>query len=339
MTGVATATQHLRPLAIGEIIDRSASFWRKHWLPLFRLNLGFQLAGFAMLKAWELGIRQIAPAAVSSKQMTVLMQSQPEEAFRQLGISLGAGGGTGLVFVAVSFIAGVAASRYIWPAWLGQPVTVGESFARTLKSLPRTLSILLLTLLAPLLVLAVALAPSGALAIGAYQTLDTSPAATVVLALLAALLSGVALVGVVLWWILRFAVVHQVIALEDKGVWETFKRSGDLASGRIGKGFFSLVKWRLMVLITVGAAIIGAVSTLSSLPATLVQLIYGNALDPMNATPENVPQGLLIPLQLISVVAGAVVAPLSTVFTCVFYGDMRVRREGLDLELKMSELP
>ncbi|AKJ03040.1 hypothetical protein [Archangium gephyra] len=39
------------PLAIGEIIDRAATFWRKHFKTLFLLSLGFNLVSYIMTKA------------------------------------------------------------------------------------------------------------------------------------------------------------------------------------------------------------------------------------------------------------------------------------------------
>ena len=44
----------LRPLSLGEIIDRAATIWRTHWKALFKLFLGFQLATYVLMKGWEL---------------------------------------------------------------------------------------------------------------------------------------------------------------------------------------------------------------------------------------------------------------------------------------------
>jgi hypothetical protein len=41
----------------------------------------------------------------------------------------------------------------------------------------------------------------------------------------------------------------------------------------------------------------------------------------------------VVPAQLLQVIAGAAISPLYVVFQVIFYVDMRVRREGLDLEL------
>jgi hypothetical protein len=48
---------------------------------------------------------------------------------------------------------------------------------------------------------------------------------------------------------------------------------------------------------------------------------------------------MLVPAQLIQVFVGAMVGPLYVVFQVVFYLDMRVRREGVDLDLLAQRSP
>ena len=45
------APPDLRPLELGELIDRTISFWRAHLKPLFALGVGFQLVIYALSKA------------------------------------------------------------------------------------------------------------------------------------------------------------------------------------------------------------------------------------------------------------------------------------------------
>jgi hypothetical protein len=78
------------------------------------------------------------------------------------------------------------------------------------------------------------------------------------------------------------------------------------------------------------------VSIVGSLPALIIEGYYGRPFDPANADPDAVPQLLLVPAQLLSLVLGSIVAPLYAVAMGWFYVDMRMRREGLDLELKLG---
>ena len=91
-----------------------------------------------------------------------------------------------------------------------------------------------------------------------------------------------------------------------------------------------------MILVTVVSVILIAVSILSGLPALIVQFTYGNPLDPIAAAAHPVPQSLLVPAELLQVVGQAVFSPLGLVFYALFYLDMRVRREALDLEQRLE---
>src|SRR5207244_5838915 len=83
------AGMDLRPLTLGEVVDRSASLWRAHWKALFQLYLGFQLGEFVLLKAWEVITVRYFPIARGGQRMIEAFQSEPAEAVRQLAASMG----------------------------------------------------------------------------------------------------------------------------------------------------------------------------------------------------------------------------------------------------------
>ena len=76
---------------------------------------------------------------------------------------------------------------------------------------------------------------------------------------------------------------------------------------------------------------------MAGVPALTIQAIWGNVFDPMNQTPDLVPQTLLVPAQLLQIVAQALVAPLLGVAMTAFFIDTQVRREGLDLALALEQ--
>jgi hypothetical protein len=78
------------------------------------------------------------------------------------------------------------------------------------------------------------------------------------------------------------------------------------------------------------------VSLVSALPTLVLGLLYGANLTIGHTVDDVVPQLILVPVQLVQVVLGALVAPLFEALKVMFYVDMRVRREGLDLELKLA---
>jgi len=145
-------------------------------------------------------------------------------------------------------------------------------------------------------------------------------------------------VALVLWFLIRFVLASQVLAVEPLGAIASFKRTDALSSGRVGPGVMGLVKGRLTVLITILASILTLVSVVTGLPELVLRAVFGEL--SLFGTPTGVaPQALVVPAQLLQVVAGAVITPLYVVFQVVFYVDMRVRREGLDLELASSKDP
>jgi hypothetical protein len=109
-----------------------------------------------------------------------------------------------------------------------------------------------------------------------------------------------------------------------------------LISGRVGPGFLGWVKVRATILVTVVALLVFVVMLVSGLPALVVQVSYGNLFDPTHATPQAIPQGMLVPAELLEVLVQAVFSPMYIAFAGLFYADMRVRREGLDLELALE---
>ena len=86
-----------------------------------------------------------------------------------------------------------------------------------------------------------------------------------------------------------------------------------------------------LMFITAMGLIIFLVSLISGAPALIINAIYGNIFDPMNANPDAVPQILLVPAELLNIAAQALITPLYVAFQTSFYLDMRNRREGLDL--------
>jgi hypothetical protein len=82
-----------------------------------------------------------------------------------------------------------------------------------------------------------------------------------------------------------------------------------------------------------------AVTLVFGLPAIIVQFTFSNPMDPLAAVNNPVPQAVLVPAELLQVVGQALFSPLGFVLYALFYVDMRVRREGLDLERRLGGKP
>jgi hypothetical protein len=327
-------------MAMGELLDRAASFWRSHFKAIFQLNLGFQVAQYVTLKGYVFAMAAWFPLMQGGQKMAAAAKDDPAEMFRQMALAAVAMLGTLPVYALITWFAGVAVTRYTLPALLGQPHSLSDALARLRsRALASTAGFFLSLAWLAGVSLLVTLPGAGLMGLAIYLGTKGSVAASAALAIIGALAVGAGLVAAMLWYLLRFFLTAQVFAAEDLGVVAALRRSGELVSGRIGLGLANLVKMRATILISVMAIILTAVGLISGLPALVIQFAYGKPLDPANASPDAVPQALLIPAELLQVLAQSAVGPLFIIFGVLFYVDMRVRREGLDLEVKLDALP
>jgi hypothetical protein len=328
----------LRPLRMGELLDRAATFWRGHKWALFRMYLGFSLALYAVSKALQLALARWAPILRGgSASIAAASDATPEELLRLLAV------GGGLIAVAlllyswISWQAWVALSDYAVGGAMGRAPRVETSLRRAAaRAGTSTVSFLVSTIYALAAVVGF-MVPGTALAVGAAIVLPSGgPAVALVLTGVALAVAGALFAA--LWCVLRFLLTCQVVAIEDTGPFQAILRSGALIAGRIGPGLLDWVKVRATILVTVVVLLLMAVALVSGAPLMIIEVVYGNAFDPANADPNAVPEALRVPAELLQVVAQSFFSPLYVTFAAFFYLDMRVRREGLDLELKLERL-
>jgi hypothetical protein len=332
---VSPPLSDLRPLGLGEIIDRSATFWRKHLKHLFLLSFGFNLLTYILTKSLQLAMR----STLAMLQGATKGEGDMEAALLGYGQFLLMTAGMLVATFWLYWLSTLVVSRYVVPAQLGEPVAPAEGVRRGLNRLGTFTGAYALSLLWAVGANLLMVLPGGLVSVagGAMLALSSAPGLrmaggiVLVVGILLVMLGGLA--GL-LWYLLRFSLLGPVLAMEELSAVRAFRRSGELLSGRVEPGFLGRVRVRAMILVTVVSAILLAVSILSGMPALIVQFAYGNPLDPMNANP--VPQALLVPAELLQVMGQAVFSPLGLVFYALMYLDLRVRREGLDLERRLE---
>jgi len=336
----APSTPELRPLALGELIDRSATFWRAHLKPLFLLCLGFELVNYTLGKAALLLIERAFPALKGGPALQARANADPLGMLGEVGLSVLSLSTVALFIIWSYWVATMAVTRYVMGAHLGQPVRAMEGFQQAMRRIGPLSGAYVLSLLWALVVGIAMLLPGGAVAVGggvlAALKPDGGTVVGMVLVSVGLLLLGLGALGAFFWYFLRFALLAPVLAMEGQGALGAFRRSGRLVSGRVEPGLMGLVKMRAMVLLTVVSGILLAVSFVSGLPAWVVRFAYGNPFDPASASANPVPQALLVPVELLQVVGQSFFTPLGLVFSAMLYLDMRMRREGLDLERRLD---
>lgn len=327
----------LRPLALGELIDRSVTFWRGHLKPLFVLSLGYALVNYIATKATLQLTRWLTPMLYVTDKDAVAKEA-PLEMMGQAGLSLVLWCGLFTFLIWSYWLAMVASARYVLSAQLGTPVSPADGLRRSLSKVGAVTGAFLLSLGWSTLVTLVASIPGTVLMVaGGVATAMDSKVLGIVLLVVGGLLLTLGLLGSVLWYFLRFLLLPPALAMEDLGAWGAFKRSGAMLSGRVEPGFLGRVMVRGMILFTVVSLILFSVHLLFGIPSWLVMMPYGNpfAADTMARTP----QLLLVPVEVLQVAAQAFFSPVNFVVCSFFYLDLRVRREALDLEQKLGAEP
>ncbi|MFO0597542.1 MAG: hypothetical protein U0228_19710 [Myxococcaceae bacterium] len=324
----------LRPLGLGELIDRSFNFWRSHWKPLFQLVLGFQLVTYVVVASSQGISRKLFPLASDP----VALQKTPDLALPHLMGQIGMLTLASVVALYVSQVATVAITWFTWNRVTGRG-TPGprESFQHAAARFGSISSAFALSMAWSAGAFVLSTIPGAAL--GALSTLlltRDSRAGAVALLVLATVVLLVAWVALFLWFVLRFILVSQIIAVEDAGGLAAFRRSNVLSSGRVGPNVIDLVKLRLTVLVTVMGVIFVVLTMVNSMPLLIVGSIYGANFNPGTTVNDVVPAWVLLPVQLLQTVAGSLIAPMLGVFQSWFFVDMKMRREGLDLELALE---
>ncbi len=326
----------LRPLALGELVDRSAHAWRSHFGAFFRLYLVAQLVVFIGAKGLEVAMSRWAPMLRGGEELVrAASAGGTPEFWSQYVTGFGMAMAMVLLSVWISLVASVAACHYFIRRHLGEAVTLKDAVARARARLGTITGGFVLSTLWIIGVSVVSMLPGLLVAFAVIFLSGGNTFAALVGAFIGVGLALLGFIAALLLFAMRFLFLSTVIAMEDVGATAAIRRCGALISGRVGPGFLNLVKVRAMILLTIVFAIVTVVTVLGSIPTLVVQAVYANPLD-MRASQDAVPQVLLIPAQLITVVSQAAFAPLYTVFAALFYVDMRVRREGLDLELKLS---
>jgi hypothetical protein len=335
----SSGIKELRPLALGELIDRSALFWRAHLVPLFALCFGFELVNYIFSKGVTLILERTNELfRLSSEQLEARAQSDLAGVLGDIGSLVLAVVALWIVLVWSYWLATLVISRYVVPVQLGEPVRPVDGLRRGLARLGAFTVAYFLSQLWGLVIGLLLMLPGIILLIVGVLMESRGANPRAVLAIIAGggLLGLFGAVAAFLWYFLRFALLAPVFAMEDLSVLGTFRRSGALISGRVAPGFLGYVKVRAMILFSAVAGIIIAVSIIFSLPAWLVQAAYGHLTNPSAAASHPIPQALLVPVELFQVVGQSIFTPLALVFSAMFYLDMRMRREGLDLERRLS---
>jgi hypothetical protein len=299
----------LRPLTLGELLDRSFRLYRQH----FWLFVGIMAVPSALALALALVVAMINPDQAGRPAPD---QMGRDEAIATmiwfLGMAVVMVVMTVVYLIAYAVALG-ATTVAVSELYMGRPVTIKGAYAPLRGRIGRLILVLMLLGLrfAGLVFLLLFL-------VGFAGGLGTR------YPIVAGLLLATGLLGLLALWIwmaLRYPVAIPVMVLEDRKARASILRSIELTRGSA---------FRVFVLLLFTAIVTYAVLAIVQGPFLVAIMMAG---------PES---STAFVLNLIGTVAGSVgsalTAPLMIVAFAVLYYDLRVRREGLDLQIMIGNL-
>ncbi len=299
----------LRPLTLGELLDRSFRLYRQH----FWLFVGIMAVPSALALALALVVAMINPDQAARPAPD---QMGRDEAIATmiwfLGMMVVMVVMTVVYLIAYAVALG-ATTVAVSELYMGRPVTIKGAYAPLRGRIGRLILVLMLLGLrfAGLVFLLLFL-------VGFAGGLGTR------YPIVAGLLLAIGLLGLLALWIwmaLRYPVAIPVMVLEDRKARASILRSIELTRGSA---------FRVFVLLLFTAIVTYAVLAIVQGPFLVAIMMAG---------PES---STAFVLNLIGTVAGSVgsalTAPLMIVAFAVLYYDLRVRREGLDLQIMIGNL-
>jgi hypothetical protein len=305
----------LRPLNLGEILDRTAQLYRRNFW-LFVGTAALPLV-FVLALAIPTGAIFVIPGIAGSGNWA----NTPSAV---IAIAL-------LCLIAVPIYLAVYVYSYAGITQATMSVHLGEkpTIRATLKSVhPRFWTYLWYLLLQGIL----AFAAPAAVAVAFIAPLiyfmsrpGVDFPSRLALGFLLALVA-VALIGVMVWLTLSYALGMPACIVENKTAWESIVRSWKLSQGTRGRIF---VTYLLVIALAFAVSMAAAIPLL--IVVSLSTSLGSNALNSSTA---------LVVTEIVRVVldfaSQVLLAPVFMIAAVLFYYDQRIRKEGFDIEWMMQ---
>lgn len=296
----------LRPLSLGELLDRAFLLYRRN----------FQL--FA-------GIMVIPSCASIPMQFFILRSRGVPFPWNKPSAHPQAQGYTfGLLFVywIVYAVAQAATTYAVADAYLGRLSTIREAYGKLRGRFWRVIGVTLnvgIRVFGLMLILIIFASVVGGVLAAATTRGNATPDTVTVLIIVAFTMGGLA---IVFWLSMRYAVSLPAVLLEDISGRAAIRRSVQLSKGRRGQIF---------VAILLGIVVTYAMASLFQGPFYAGIAVMG--------LKGQLPIWLILGLSVSSAIGGAIAGPLLMIILVLYYYDLRIRKEGFDLQHMMTSLP
>lgn len=292
----------LRPMEFGEILDGALSLFRRHFGLFLKLSVAVMWLPIALLVYWLVRFFGLAGSPENAADLAGILQSEIVPLILWLLV-------LGLVYGAAMLLLTAGSIRTISDSYLGREPQFGEVLAYGVgKIVPLFLVGLGKTLLLTLLYVL------GAVVIGICVALGRVLGVGIMI--LATLVAAVGTFWLWLYVASGYMVTTPVVVLEAlPSAFDSFGRSWELTRGAKLRVFgLVLVAWLIAYL----------------LPWLVLQAV--------GALVQEVAPVAMLPLTVVSVALPVVMAPIIPCILTLAYYDLRVRREGFDLQLLGQQL-
>lgn len=299
----------MRPMGIADILDETVELYKTSFVLLVGIAAVMHVPYSILAQYSTVHMLRMTTATTTANAPS------PTELFSMMGMVVLS---YLYLLVAAPFVTG-ALTYAVSERYLGRKATIVGSFRRVFS-----FNVFFQLLAAILVKAAVLIVPSALVGFGfamvVLSATMNSAALWVTLPILIVLGLGMLVVSVYL--LLRLAIVESSLIVEMKGIGHALTRSWTLMPGSMVKCFVLLfVSWVVTALVTYMA---GAPTQ------TLIMTSMAKGGSPS--------QVIMVLHTIISAVSGTILAPVMSIVTILVYYDIRIRKEGFDLELLASEL-
>lgn len=203
---------------------------------------------------------------------------------------------------------------------LGRVVSAGEVWSRVKGRVWALIGQSILVGLISFTTIALLGGPTAVALVGIVNTTSSLPSWLAVLVILFVIAVAILMIALSLVFMVRFTCASSALILEDIGIIESLKRSWGLSRGSF---------WRVLGTLLLAGLITGTALGLLSLPIsflTSTSPIVGEGALPLMAAIQS----------FLSALLQAIVLPFSAAVSALIYIDLRMRNEGLDVELRRA---
>lgn len=312
----------LRPLSLGELLDHTFSYYRKHFL----LFVGIMALPQVLIVAVNLGLISFrSPRIAAPRPGHPVPIFSPAHILSTLAATLL---GVALVMFAYALVYCIAlgaSSFALSEVHLGRTTTIAGAYRRLRGKVWRLFDVLVSIILRSVGIFALAWAAGAVIFILSITLLSVkgkpNPVVMVLLGLVGFLVLAAGMVFAFIV-VLRYSLAVPSLVLEDLRAREAIKRSIFLAKGNLWRIFLTII---LMY-------IINMVGVMVFQGPFFVVLMFAAI------KTHTVPLWVQVPMYISGGIGGALSGPFMIIALALHYYDSRVRKEGYDLQLMMSNL-